>query len=298
MKSSAVLHAIVGPTAAGKTQLALQWAERWKAHILVCDAFQIRWGLPLLTAKPLPEEQRRVPHHLLGAFPLLAPLSAMDFAQAADEVLARLLEEGTPVLLCGGSGLYLRALVHGLFQGPKANPALRQQLQEQAHREGLPALYRQLQQVDSLSAVRIHSSDQLRIIRALEVFLQTGKPLSAWHQEDQKQTPKYNLKYIGVDPGPTELRRRIEQRTQAMFHLGVTEEVAQVHAQYGALPYVPLGYQSVLRYLQGQRDLIATQQQICVETAQYAKRQRTWFRTLPIQWFENPTAAYQAWGAP
>lgn len=295
MKKPILLYAIVGPTAAGKTQLALEWAEQWKAHIIVCDAFQIRQGLPILTAKPLPEEQNRAPHHLLNTFPLLSPLSAADFAQAADAILPRLLEERIPVLLCGGSGLYLRALVQGLFHGPGANPALRQQLQEQAQTQGLPTLYRQLQEVDPLSAARIHVADQVRIVRALEVFLQTGKPLSVWHHENQQQPPKYELAYVGVDPGPAPLRQRIQQRILAMFQAGVAEEVAQIHAQHGTLPYVPLGYNTILRYIQGQTDLTATQQQLCIETAQYAKRQRTWFRTLPVHWFESPRAAYQKW---
>lgn len=290
-----LLYAIVGPTATGKTQLALQWAQRHNAHIVVCDAFQVRWGLPLLTAKPTLAEQTLVPHHLLGTFPLAQPLSAAAYAQAAEFVIQRLQSQGTPVVLCGGTGLYLRALTQGLLQGPGADPRLRQQLRDRATHEGWAVLHQELQQVDPEAAARIHPNDPVRIERALEVFHLTGKPISLWQQESRTRPPRFRLACIGLDPGPARLRARIAERTQAMLDAGVVDEVAHVHHTLGTLPSAPLGYHTILSFLQGHSDASTLQQQLSTETMQYAKRQRTWFRALPnVRWFATPEEACTA----
>lgn len=282
--SPRLLLGIVGPTAAGKSALALQLAEELGGEVLGCDALQLRAGLPILTAKPTPAELARVPHHLFGVLPIEQPATAAQYAGLADAAIADIHARRRAVILCGGTGLYLRALRDGLFPGPGGDEALRAELRAQAEAHGLPALHARLQAVDPAAAARIAPADYVRIERALEVFLLTGRPISAWQAESQSERrrgPRYRLLLIGVDPGPEALRARIAGRVEAMLAAGVVAEVAASLSACGPLRYPPLGYEQVRRHLAGELDRTALATELLHKTAQYARRQRTWFRSEP-----------------
>jgi len=291
--SCELVVAVVGPTASGKTALALELAEALGGAILGCDALQIRAGLPLLTAKPTPEEQKRLPHHLIGVLPLAQTANAAQYVKLADQVLAGLAASGQPAVLCGGTGLYLRALCEGLFDGPPADASLRQRLKAEAQASGIAALHQRLVQADPASAARIAAADYVRIERALEVYALTGRPLSAWlaeHQSERARGPRYRTLRIGLDPGPDVLRQRIAARVRRMLDSGLLDEVAAVRAA-GPLRDPPLGYELVGQHLDGELTLDAMAEALTQKTWQYARRQRTWFRREPgVVWYADAAA--------
>lgn len=297
LKSALPLWVIVGPTASGKSALALRVAETLGAEIVACDALQVRAGLPLLTAKPTEEESRRVPHHLISVFAADEPATAARYAELADAAIADIHFRGRRVVLCGGTGLYLRALCEGLVATPPADPQLRKTLRTEAEQQGIPALHARLMALDPDSAARIAPADYVRIERALEVQALTGRTLTDWHQEHQAQRsqgPRYQTVRIGLDPGPEPLRARIAERTRSWLASGLLEEVASFHAEHGPLRFPPLGYEQVLRYLAGELDEESLLREICQKTAQYARRQRIWFRSEPgIRWFSDGSEVSQ-----
>ena len=287
-----LLIAVIGATASGKSALALALAEAAGAQILGCDALQARAGLPILTAKPTPDELSRVPHHLIGVWPVDQPATAAQYVQRADEVLVRLRERGTPGVLCGGTGLYLRALCDGLFEGPPADVELRQRLRAEAEASGLPALHARLAAVDPEAARRIAPADYVRIERALEVHAQTGRPISELQRESQQRLaeagPRYRILRIGLDPGMERLRQRIEARARAMVEAGLVAEGEQALAAHGPLRFPPLGFDLALRHLRGELTKDQLVADLARETAQYARRQRTWWKREPdVRWYAD-----------
>jgi tRNA dimethylallyltransferase len=280
--------AIVGPTASGKTQLALRLAQAVGGEIIGCDALQLRAGLPILTAKPTTEEQALVPHHLIGVLPMSQAASAAQYVQLADQVLATLAARGVPAIVCGGTGLYLRALRDGLFAGPPADPAVRAALRAEKEALGLPALWQRLLTLDPTAGQRIQPTDYVRIERALEIYLLSGRSQSDWFAEHARlraqHGPRLRILHIGLDPGPA-LRERVHLRTQHMLATGVIDEVAAErarHAQAGTrLSDPPLGYPQVCQFLDGELTKQALHEALFHKTVQYAKRQRTWFRSEP-----------------
>jgi tRNA dimethylallyltransferase len=293
--SPRLLLGVVGPTAAGKSALALRLAEALGGEVLGCDALQIRAGLPILTAKPTAAEAARVPHHLIGVLPIDQPATAAQYAAQADAAIAQVHARGRTVIVCGGTGLYLRALRDGLFLGPGGDPALRTELRAQVAAHGLGALHARLQTVDPVAAARIAPADYVRIERALEVFALTGRPISDWQADSQRERqsgPRYRLLLVGVDPGPEILRTRIAARVEAMIAAGVVAEVQAALGVHGPLRYPPLGYEQVCRHLAGELALPAMALEIGQKTAQYARRQRTWFRREPAisRWIASADA--------
>lgn len=288
LQSPQVLLVVAGPTASGKTELALRLVEALAqagqaAEIVGCDALQIRAGLPLLTAKPTEAEQARARHHLIGVLPISPAASAAQYVERADAVLADLAERRCIPVLCGGTGLYLRALCEGLFPGPAADPVLRASLRAEAQLHGWPALHARLAGIDPQAAARIAATDPVRIERALEIYAQSGKTQSQWfaeHAAERAGGPRYHSLRIAVDPGPEAGRVRIAARTARMFAEGVLAEVA---AQRAARPLVdpPLGYDLISQVLDGNLAVEAAQEQLVQQTAQYARRQRTWLRKEP-----------------
>jgi tRNA dimethylallyltransferase len=252
------IFGVIGPTAAGKTSLALRLAELLGGEIVCCDALQVRAGLPILTAKATEAELQRAPHHLLGIFPCDQPATAAQYAQQADLAIADIARRGRAVILCGGTGLYLRALRDGLFAGPGGDPELRSELRAQAEREGISSLHARLVAIDPSAAQRIGPTDYVRIERALEVFTLTGRPISDWQKDSQverAQGPRYDIALLGVDPGPEVLHRRIARRAAAMLDAGLVQEVRDSLQQDGTLKYPPLGYELVRRHLIGELSL-------------------------------------------
>lgn len=286
------IFGVIGPTAAGKSSLALRLAELLGGEIVCCDALQVRAGLPILTAKATEAELQRAPHHLLGTFPCDQPATAAQYAKQADLAIADIARRGRAVILCGGTGLYLRALRDGLFAGPGGDPELRRELRAQAEREGISSLHARLVAIDPSAAQRIGPTDYVRIERALEVFTLTGRPISDWQKDSQverAQGPRYDIALLGVDPGPEVLHRRIARRAAAMLDAGLVQEVRDSLQQDGSLKYPPLGYELVRRHLSGELSLAELQTELAQKTGQYARRQRTWFRKEPVAyWTPDP----------
>jgi tRNA dimethylallyltransferase len=292
-KSKQLIVAVLGPTASGKSALALRLAQALDGEIVGCDALQVRAGLPILTAKPTAADLAQCPHHLIGVLPLERAATAAHYARLADDVIAELERRGRPVILCGGTGLYLRALCDGLFDGPPADRTLREGLRAEAEQQGVAALHRRLGSIDPAAAARIAPADYVRIERALEVHALTGRPLSDWlaaHQAERAAGPRHRTLRIALDPGTDALRARIDARLQRMFDDGLLDEVAAVKAR-GPLRDPPLGYDLVAQHLDGEISREAMCTAFSQRTWQYARRQRTWFRGEPaVTWYPDADA--------
>ncbi|MBU6229122.1 MAG: tRNA (adenosine(37)-N6)-dimethylallyltransferase MiaA [Cyanobacteria bacterium REEB459] len=275
---------IGGATATGKSTLALALADRWPMTILGADSRQVYREFDIGTAKPSPADRRRVPHQLIDICHPQETLTLAQYQQQAQVLIAHLRSEGRRVpLLVGGTGLYIEAIVRGLKIPPVApQPQLRQQLADL----GQPHCYALLQSLDPQAAYRIQPQDQVRTLRALEVFYVSGLPLSSLQGE---APPPYPILYLGLDCDRSSLDRRITDRTQAMVAAGLTQEVTTLAQRYGTdLPLLQtLGYREVLNYLQGDWSLDQAIAAIITHTRQLAKRQRTWFRhRAQVQWFD------------
>ncbi len=287
------LIVICGPTATGKSRLALSLAQRLSAVILSADSRQVYRGFDIGTAKPLPQEQQLVPHYLIDIAEPTTTLTVSEY-QAQAQALIRGCHHAAqaitsmscvqPPLLVGGTGLYIKSIVRGM-KIPKVSPqpALRSQLEHLDQ----PQTYAMLQQVDPAAATKIHPHDRRRTLRALEVFYVTGIPIS---QQQGESPPHYPILQIGLDaPTPDDLIRRITARTEQMLEMGLVTEVMALRDRYGAdLPLLQtLGYQEVMQYLEGQLSLAQARDKIILHTRQFAKQQRTWFRAdASIEWFD------------
>ncbi|NMC66336.1 MAG: tRNA (adenosine(37)-N6)-dimethylallyltransferase MiaA [Acidobacteria bacterium] len=283
---------IVGPTAVGKSALAVDLAKKFRGEIISCDSRQIYRGFDIGTDKPPAAVRQAVPHHLIDVAAPEEKFSAADFARLALEEIDLIISRGNLPLIVGGTGLYHRALVEGLFPGPGRDDGLRTRLKEEAQNKGLDSLYRQLQQIDPAYAEKISPADGLRIIRALEVFYLTGQPLS--RHFDRTVSPLENrgfiLYQIGLKLKKEELYRRIDERVNRMFAEGLVKEAKQLLERgisEQSTPFKGLGYRQVLRYLNGEISLEEAITLTQIETRHYAKRQLTWFKkSRGITWFE------------
>ncbi len=289
------LIAIVGPTASGKSDLALGIASRLGAEIVSCDSRQVYRGLDIGSAKPTREERRLVPHHLLDVVDPDQPFSAADYARLARQALQEIAGRGRLALVVGGTGLYLRALLEGLFEGPARDPALRQRLQAIVERGGATKLFAMLRRVDPQTAARLHVRDRVRVIRALEVFRCTGRPISSHQAVPPVPLRGFERLVLGLDPGRQELRRRVESRTSRMIAAGLLAEVSGLRARgYPATlpPMQAIGYRQAMAVLEGRLPRERLEAEIVTATMGYAKRQMTWFRhqTRPV-WCPDHQAA-------
>lgn len=283
---------MVGPTAVGKSETALFLAREFSGEVISCDSMQVYRGFDLGTDKPSPEDRKAVPHHLIDIIEPEEQFSAADFARLAVETAEQIIERGRLPMVVGGTGLYHRALVEGLFPGPGRDPELRKRLRQEAERNGLQSLYEKLKEVDPEYAAKITPSDGIRIIRALEVYYLTGLPLSRQFLRTRSPAREkgFNLVQIGLKLERKELYRRIEARAERMFALGLVEEVRKLLARgvpETATPFKGLGYRQVLQYLRREITLEEAIEKTKLETRHFAKRQLTWFRKSPgITWFE------------
>lgn len=275
------LVCLVGPTASGKTRLALAIAPALDAEILCADSRQIYRGLDIGTAKPTPAERARVPHHGLD---LVEPDAAFDVARyraAAMTAIADVHARGRNVLVVGGTGLYVRALIAGLCPAPPRSPRLRTVLRGWAEHEGTPALHRRLAHVDAAAAGRIHANDLVRIVRALEVALLTGRRLSEWQASHGFGDPSFDALLIGLDVPTRVLDARIAARVDEMLAAGWLDEVRALLAAGhpdDAPVWRTLGYDRLRAVVEGHGSLAAARDATVLATRRYAKRQRTWFR--------------------
>lgn len=273
---------MAGATATGKSRLGLELAQRLGTAILSADSRQVYRELDIGTAKPTLAERERVPHYLID---ICDPTETLTVAQYQERVY-RIIDSvpPRPWLLVGGTGLYIKAVVRGL-KIPRVPP--QPQLRSQFESVGQGELYAYLKQVDRLAAEKIHPNDRVRTMRALEVFYATGKPIS---QQQGEAPPDYDILQLGLDCEPEVLRSRIAVRTEKMIAAGWVEEVERLTQKYGwDLPLLnTLGYQQMKQYLAGELSLEQAKEATVLHTAQFAKRQRTWFAAYPeIEWFDT-----------
>lgn len=282
MSAPARLVALVGPTASGKSAAALALAERLGAEIVSCDSLAVYRGFDVGTAKPSAAERARVRHHLVDVVDPNVDFTAARYATLADAALADLAARGVPALVVGGTGLYLRALLEGIFPSPAPDPELRARLKREAAEAGWPALHARLALVDPEAAARIHPNDPVRIERALEVYEQTGETLSSLHAR-HRRAPRHEALVIVIDPPRERLDARIAERTLAMLRAGLVEETEGLVARWGRglKPLSALGYKEALAFLDGTLPRPALAEAIRVATRHFAGRQRTWFRKQP-----------------
>jgi tRNA dimethylallyltransferase len=260
------------------------------AEIVSADSRQVYRQLDIGTAKPTAEQRHKVPHHLVDCVDIDQPWNAARYGRMARDVIIKLLEEEKFPVVVGGSGLYIRALREGFFQGPGTDPAIRKNLVLQENRNGLAALYERLVDVDPESARGIHPNDAVRIIRALEVFEKTGVPISQWRRKGPYPKSKFSSSLVGLFRPRTELYRRIEWRVDQMMDQGLLDEVRGL-LDSGYSPQLTslstVGYQEIIAHLQGHIDLHEAVDRLKRNTRQYAKRQMTWFgREQDILWFQ------------
>jgi len=276
---------LAGPTAVGKTDLSLELAEALQAEIISADSRQIYRQMTIGTAKPPREALQRVRHHFIDELDLDEPFSAGHFAFAAWERIGEILSRGHVPLVVGGSTLYLYALQFGLAEIPDVDPAVRRWLNERLHAEGPEALYAELQRVDPEAAARLDSTKTQRVIRALEVYHGTGRPITYYHRH-HRPSP-YAFRTLVLYRNRPVLYERINRRVDQMLAAGLVEEVRGI-LEAGYSPELDvlrtIGYEEVIGYLQGAYDRETMRRLIQRNTRRYAKRQLTWFRRFDFEW--------------
>jgi tRNA dimethylallyltransferase len=283
------LLAIVGPTAAGKSSLALALAERWNGEIINCDSVQIYRRFDIGTGKVPPCERRGIPHHLLDVADPEELFTAGDYRRHAIPVLHDIRGRGRLPIIVGGTGLYLRALLLGLFEGPPRSEALRGRLRALGARRGRDFLHRMLRRLDAKAAERIHPRDTPKTIRALEVCILARQPLTTLHERGREGLRGFRVLRAGLNPNRPQLARRIDERVAAMFQAGLLDEVRGILSRGDADRIKALGaigYREARAVLAGEMRLDDAIRATQTATRQYAKRQMTWFRREEqIEWF-------------
>jgi len=284
------LICILGPTAVGKTALAIQLAEYFQTEILSFDSRQIYKEISIGTAKPTMEERKGIPHHFIDEISVLTPFSAGDFEKQALQRLEQLFQTHKIVIAVGGTGLYLKALTEGLNTFPETDTILRLSLQQQYEVNGLKPLLEKLQELDTITFEKIDKYNPQRVLRALEVCIQTGKPYSSF-LSNHKAERNFEVLKIGLNLPRADLYARINTRVLQMMQQGLVQEVKKLMEQnfdFSLNALNTVGYKEIYAYLHGEYDLNTAISLIQQNTRRYAKRQLTWFRAdTEIQWFES-----------
>ena len=268
---------LTGPTGVGKTAVGLALARRLGAEVVAMDSMTLYRGMDVGTAKPTPSERVEVSHHLIDVLDPWEPSSVSLYREWAVEASRAIVDRGHAVLFVGGTALYMKALLRGLLEGPPADEAIRGEL------EALPGdeLHRRLASVDPPMALRLHPNDRTRVVRAIEVFLLTGRSLSSMQREHAE--PSTHRRVFALERPRREQVARIDRRVDAMMAAGLVEEVRgllEAPRPIGLVAGKGVGYQQVIEYLRGERSLVETTELIRLRTRQFAKRQMTWFRNL------------------
>ena len=293
MNASSPLLAVLGPTATGKSSLAIAIARRLDGEIINCDSTAVYRGFDIGTDKVPISEQGGVPHHLIDIAEPTAEYTAADYARDASRIVREVHARGRIPIVVGGTGFYFRALTRGLFPGPGKNVALRDRLSRIADRRGVGFLWRLVRRLDPPSAARILPGDRKRMVRALEVYFQTGKPITAHFADTVSPLgPEVTVTGLALRLDLPRLADRLAQRVDAQFKAGLLDEVEGLLARgvpATARPFGGLVYRQVIDYLHGVRSLQATRDVIVQENRRYARRQLIWFRKEPtLIWFEGP----------
>lgn len=270
---------LAGPTASGKTAAALEWAQKHDAEIVGADSQQLYRHFDIGTAKPSVAELERVPHHLVSALDPLEGCSAARYQALADAAIADIQRRGKRALVVGGTGLYVRVLLHGVVQAPPAQPEVRAELEARAAREGWPALHHELAAVDPETAARVSVNDPVRIVRALELYRATGEPASEHRRRHGFDQRRYRYAMRVLTPPREKLYAAIDARTEAMFRAGLIDEVKSLLARgyADAAPMGAVGYKQARAVVEGRQALGDAIAETAQKTRHYAKRQLTWF---------------------
>jgi len=280
--------AILGPTATGKSALGIALAIRFGGEVVSCDSTAVYRGFDIGTDKVPRAERLGIPHHLVDVADPLEEYSAARYAREASAAIREITARGRVPILVGGTGLYYRALTRGFFPGPARDNELRARLERIADRRGPEYLHRWLQRVDPPSAVRIQSRDRKRLIRAIEVYRLTGRPLTEHFADTTSPLPDYEVSAFALQIPPEATAERVARRVEAQFRQGLMDEVRGLLAAGvpdTAHPFTGLVYRQALELLRGVRDEAATRELIVRENRQYARRQLIWFRKEPnLQW--------------
>jgi tRNA dimethylallyltransferase len=283
------LVAVLGPTASGKTALSLALAERFNGEIVNCDSVAMYREFDLGTAKPTASERARAPHHLLDCVAPTSPVTAGEYARQARQALDEIKVRGRLPILVGGTGLYLRALLEGLFPGPQRSEELRERLRERDNTRGSNYLHRILRRLDPAAAEKIHANDTPKLIRAIEVCLASRQKMTElWQQREPLRG--FHIVRLGLDPDRQALYDRINRRAQQMFEAGLVEETQRLLEKYGdaAGPLSSLGYKQAVQFLRGELTREQALQAAQQAHRNYAKRQMTWFRREPeVHWLRG-----------
>jgi tRNA dimethylallyltransferase len=285
-----LLVVILGPTGSGKTALSLELATRFQGEIINCDSVALYREFFIGTAKPSREERSRAPHHLFDVIEPTAYTTAGEYARMARESLSEIRGRGALPIVVGGTGLYLRALLEGLFAGPERSEELRDRLKQRARDRGPHYLHRLLGRLDRAAAARIHENDIPKMIRAVEVCLAAKQPMSEQWQSGRDPLKGFSILRLGLDPHRADLYRRIHERVLAMFDAGLVEETKSLLDKYGnaARPLSSIGYKQVVQMLKSELTREATVDAVQQAHRNYAKRQMTWFRREPdVQWLQG-----------
>ena len=281
---------VLGPTGSGKTALSLALAERFHGEIVNCDSVAVYREFEIGTAKPTAAERARVPHHMLDVVDPCGFITAGEYARQAREVLQQIKARGALPIVVGGTGLYLRALLEGLFAGPQRSEELRERLRQRAEEKGPGYLHRLLARLDPATAGKIHAHDTPKLLRAIEVCLASQTKMSEMWKQGRDPLKGFRIVRLGLDPDRKALYERINQRAQRMFDDGLSDETLTLLEKYGAAPrpLSALGYKQAVALMRGEFEREGAAQAAQQAHRNYAKRQMTWFRREPdVTWISG-----------
>ena len=285
-----LLVVVLGPTASGKTALSVALAERFHGEVVNCDSVAMYREFEIGTAKPSADERARVPHHLLDCVDPTSYITAGEYARLARQVLAEIRSRQNLPIVVGGTGLYLRALLDGLFPGPKRSEELRERLRRRAEQDGADHLHRVLLRLDPDAARKIHANDIPKLIRAIEICLASRQRMTEMWKQGRDPLTGFRILRLGLNPDREALYARINERAKQMFNSGLVEETKHLLTKYGdaAGPLASLGYKQAVQLLRNEIDLESALQAAQQAHRNYAKRQITWFRREPdVVWLEG-----------
>ncbi len=285
-----LLIVVLGPTASGKTALSVALAGRLRGEVVNCDSVAMYREFEIGTAKPSAAERARVPHHLLDLVDPTGYITAGEYGRLARQALAEIKARGNVPIVVGGTGLYLRALLDGLFPGPQRSEELRERLRQRMEQNGAGYLHRLLRRLDPEAAAKIHANDIPKLIRAIEVRLASRQKMTEMWKRGRDPLTGFRILRLGLNPNRDALYARINQRAERMFESGLVEETKRLLEKYGdaARPLGSLGYKQAVQMLRGEIDAKAALQAAQQAHRNYAKRQMTWFRReLEVAWLEG-----------
>jgi tRNA dimethylallyltransferase len=281
---------ILGVTAGGKGRLAFELAKKLDAEILSIDSMKVYRRMDIGTAKPSKDAQKQLNYHLIDIVEPSKSFSVDRFLNLADQAVKQIELKNKPVVAVGGSAMYIKAMLYGIFEGPGTNEQIRKQLKEQIVQTSLEELHKELSAIDPPAAEKIHRNDEKRIIRALEVYQLTGKPISSFQQQFDLPAPKGNWKIIGLRREKEEENKRMNARVKKMIEAGLVDEVKSLLAEENPLSLQAcsaIGYAEIIDYLTDKETLEKTVEQIKINTRRFAKAQRTWFKTFKnVDWLD------------